>query len=109
MPWEAYKLFRREMACGKKKVFLCRDVFVASDRSRRLDDGNSSNRWCQGLVESVRILSALFLSLEEYRSWRVGRGPPKILSSVRTVHCSLLMSVLVAEPNQTVIDVHRTD
>ncbi len=32
-----------------------------------------------------------------------------ILSAVLTVRCSLLMSVLVAEPNQTVIEEHRTD
>ncbi len=32
-----------------------------------------------------------------------------MLSAVLTVHCSLLMSVLVAEPNQTVIEEHRTD
>ncbi len=31
-----------------------------------------------------------------------------ILSAVLTVRCSLLMSVLEAEPNQTVIDEHRT-
>ncbi len=37
------------------------------------------------------------------------RGAPIILSAVLTVRCSLLMSVLVAEPNQTVIEEHRTD
>ncbi len=36
-------------------------------------------------------------------------GAPIILSAVLTVRCCLLMSVLVAEPNQTVTDEHRTD
>ncbi len=39
---------------------------------------------------------ALFLTLEVYSSWRLGRGAPIILSAVLTVRCSLLMSVLVA-------------
>ncbi len=47
---------------------------------------------------------ALFLTLEVYNSWRLGKGAPIILSLVLTVRCSLLMSVLAAEPNQTVID-----
>ncbi len=33
---------------------------------------------------------------------------PIVLSVVLNVRCSLLMSVLVAEPNQTIIDEHRT-
>ncbi len=52
---------------------------------------------------------ALFLTLEVKSSWRLGREAPIILSAVLTVRCSLLMSVLVAEPNQTVIEEHRTD
>ncbi|KAI7789638.1 putative L-selectin-like [Triplophysa rosa] len=48
---------------------------------------------------------ALFLTLDVYSSWRVGRGAPMIFSAVPTVLCSLLMS----EPNQTVMDVQRTD
>jgi len=55
------------------------------------------------------ILPALFLTLEEHRSWRVGRGTPIILSVFRTVRCSLLMSDLVAESNQIVMEVHKTD
>ncbi len=51
---------------------------------------------------------ALFLTLEVLSSWRLGRGAPIILSAVLTVRCILLMSVLVAESNQTVIDEHRT-
>ncbi len=52
---------------------------------------------------------ALFLTLEVQSYWRLGRGAPIILSAVLTVRCCLLMSVLVAEPNQTVTDEHRTD
>ncbi len=55
------------------------------------------------------ILSALLLILDEYSSWRVGRGVPMIRFAVRTTLHSLLRSDLVAELNQTVIDVQRTD
>ncbi len=51
----------------------------------------------------------IFLTMDVYSSWRVGRGAPVIRSAVRSVLCSLLISDFVAEPNQTVIYVHRTD
>ncbi len=55
------------------------------------------------------ILPALLLSLEEYSSWRVRRVVPMICSAVRITLRSLLWSDLVAELNQRVIDVQRTD
>ncbi len=55
------------------------------------------------------ILPALLLTLDKYSSWRVGRVVPMIRSAVRTTLRSLLWSDLVAELNQTVIDVQRTD
>ncbi len=55
------------------------------------------------------ILPALLLTLDEYSSWRVGRVVPMIRSAVRTTLHSLLWSDLVAELNQTVIDVQKTD
>ena len=55
------------------------------------------------------IFPARFLALEVYRSWMVGRSAPIILSADLTVRCSLFLSSLVAEPNQTVMDVQRTD
>ncbi len=55
------------------------------------------------------ILPALLLTLDEYSSWRVGRVVPMIRSAVRTTLCSLLRSDLVAELNQTVIEVQRMD
>ncbi len=55
------------------------------------------------------ILPALLLTLDKYSSWRVGRVVPMIRSAVRTTLRSLLRSDLVAELNQTVIDVQRTD
>ncbi len=55
------------------------------------------------------ILSALLLTLDEYSSWRVGRVVPMIRSAVWTTLRSLLRSDLVAELNQTVIDMQRTD
>ncbi len=55
------------------------------------------------------ILLALLLTLDEYNSWRVGRVGPMISSAVRTTLRSLLRSDLVAELNQTLIDVQRMD
>ncbi len=70
---------------------------------------NSSKRECAGCEGSRVILQALLLTLDKYSSWRVGRVVPMIRSAVRTTLCSLLRSDLVAELNQTVIDVQRTD
>ncbi len=55
------------------------------------------------------ILPALLLTLDEYITWRSRRVVPMIRSAVRTTLCSLLRSDLVAELNQTVIDVQMTD
>ncbi len=55
------------------------------------------------------IFPAFLLSLDEFSSWRVRRVVPMIRSAVRTTLQSLLRSDLVAELNQTVIDVQRTD
>ncbi len=55
------------------------------------------------------ILLTLLLILHKYSSWRVGRVVPMIRSAVRTTLHSLPRSDLVAELNQTVIDVQRTD
>ncbi len=52
------------------------------------------------------ILPALLLILDEYSSWRLGRVVPMICSG-RPVYPP--RSDLVAELNQTVIDVQRTD
>ncbi len=55
------------------------------------------------------ILPALLLTLDKYSFWRVGRVVPMIFSVVQTTLCSLLRLDLVAELNQTVIDVQRMD
>ncbi len=55
------------------------------------------------------ILPAILLTLDNYSSWRVGRFVPMIRSAVQTSLRSLLSSDFVAELNQTVIDVQRTD
>ncbi len=70
---------------------------------------NSSKRECAGCEGSRVILPALLLTLDKYSSWRVGRVVPMIRSADRTTLRSLLKSDLVAELNQTVIDVQRTD
>ncbi len=64
---------------------------------------------CAGCEGSRVILPALLLTLDKYSSWRVGRVVPMIRSAVRTTLSSVLRSDLVAELNQTVIDVRRTD
>ncbi len=55
------------------------------------------------------ILQALLFTLDKYSSWRVGRVVPVMRSAVRTILRSLLRSDLVAELNQTVIEVQRMD
>ncbi len=55
------------------------------------------------------ILPALLLTLDKYSHWRVGRVVPMIRLAVRITLCSLLRADLVAELNQTVIAVQRTD
>ncbi len=70
--------------------------------------GKCSKRGWLGCDGSRVIFLALFLTLDLYSSWRVGRGTPIIRSAVRTVFCSLLNPDFVAEPNQTVIEVHKT-
>ncbi len=55
------------------------------------------------------ILPSILLTLDKYNSYRVGRVVPVIHSAVRTTLCSLLSSDLVAELNQTVIEVQSMD
>ena len=57
----------------------------------------------------MEIFLARFLTRDRYRSWMEGRSVPMILSAALTVLCSLSLSCLVEDPNQTVIDVVRTD
>ncbi len=52
------------------------------------------------------ILPALLFTLDKYSSWRVGMVVPMIRSAVRTTLPSFLRSDLVAELNQTFIEVH---
>ncbi len=88
-----------------KKLFLCHVVLVLRALKRR-PDGNSSKRECAGCEESRVILP--FCSL-----WMIiviGGGVVRMIcSAVQSTLRSLLRSDLVAELNQTVIDVQRTD
>ncbi len=90
-----------------KKLFLCLVVLVLRALWRR-SDGNGSNRECAG-CEGPEWFYQLFFSL--WMSTVLGEwgGLPMIHSSVRTTLRSLLRSDLVAELNQTVIDMQRTD
>ncbi len=74
-----------------------------------VDQAVAVQRECAGFEGSGVILPALLLTLDKYSSWRVGRVVPMIRSAVRTTLRSLLRSDLVAELNQTDVDVQRTD
>ncbi len=87
---------------------LREETVPVPDRSGA-QSSKSSKRECAGCERSRVILPALLLTLDKYSSWRVGRVVPMIRSAVRTTLRSLLRSDLVAELNQTVIDVQRTD
>ncbi len=54
------------------------------------------------------VLPVFLLTLDKYSSRRVERVVPMIRSAVRTTLRSFLRSDLVAELNQTVIDMQRT-
>ena len=55
------------------------------------------------------MLLARFLVLDRCKSWIDGRLVPIILSADLIVRCSLCLSCLVADPNQTVTEVLGTD
>ena len=55
------------------------------------------------------MLPARFLVLDRYKSWMEGRLAPMIFSAALTVRCSLCLSCLEAEENQTEMELHRTD
>ncbi len=99
----------RDRSCIAEKGTLVEHITVYEYSNTLLSKFNSSTRQCAGCEGSKVTFLALFLTLEVYISWRLDRGAPIILPAVLTVRCSLLMSVLVAEPNQTVIDGHRAD
>ncbi len=90
-------------------------IIVLNNRDYNIDQNNRDYDFCHnraalaGCEGSRVILPALLLTLDKYSSWRVGRVVPTIRSAVRTTLRSLLRSDLVAELNQTVIDVQRTD
>ncbi len=74
-----------------------------------VDQAVAVQRECAGFEGSGVILPALLLTLDKYSSWRVGRVVPMIRSAIRTTLRSLRRSDLVAELNQTDVDVQRTD
>lgn len=55
------------------------------------------------------MISTHFLTLDTYKSWMEGRLAPIIFSAVLIVSCYVFLSCLVADPNHTVMEVHRTD
>ncbi len=76
---------------------MCTGLICAKLKWKKVcrPDGSSSKRECAGCEGSRVILPALFLTLDEYSSWSVGRVVPMIRSAVRTTLRSLLMSDLV--------------
>ncbi len=97
------------MGCLGKEIISVSDPSGAQSSVASTSNGNSSKRECAGCEVSRVILPTVLLTLDEYSSWRVGRVVPMIRSAVRTTLRSLLRSDLVAELNQTVIDVQRMD
>ena len=104
---EVVGVFNRVTAWGKK-LSLWRLV-LANSALYRLPDGRSLNSLCPGCEGSAEIFAARFLTLDRYRSWMGGRLAPIILSAALIVRCSLTLSRLVADPNQTVMEVQSTD
>ncbi len=76
------------------KQFLCLDVLVHRDLYR-LPEARSTNRLWSGWEGSVMMLPACFFTLELYKSWRLGRCTPKILSAVLAVRCRLLEYIYI--------------
>ncbi len=91
----------RWIAWGKK-LFLCLAVLVLRGLLRRPEQSKEGVCWMWEVQSDL-------LTLDKYSSWRVGRVVAMIRSAVQTTLCRLLWSDLVAELNQTVIDVQRTD
>src|SRR4029434_3659117 len=105
LQWVSCSVVRRR---GGRNCFCVwrfwRTVICLAD-SERLPEGRSLNNLCPGCEGSAVIFPARFLTLEVYRSWMVGRLAPMIFSADLTVRWSLFLSSLVADPNQTVIEV----
>ncbi len=99
-----YELFWWDMAWGKKTVLVSGCFGAQWSVGQPFKERVS---WLWGVQSD--FLSPFLHSGDVKILGGLGRGAPIILSAVLPVHCSLLMSVLVAEPNQTVIDDHRTD
>lgn len=70
---------------------------------------NCGQSKCFSKWHPVALFSAHLLALDLYRSWMEGTSAPMILSADMIVLSSLALSCFVAELNQTVIDMHRTD
>lgn len=64
---------------------------------------------CPGCEGSAKMLPARFLVLDPYKSRMKGRLAPMIHFADLTVRCSLGLSCLEAEGNQTEMAVHSTD
>src|SRR4029434_3283657 len=107
LQWVSCSVVRRR---GGRNCFCVwrfwRTVICLAD-SERLPEGRSLNNLCPGCEGSAMIFPARFLTLEVYRSWMVGRLAPMIFSADLTERWSCFLSSLVADPNQTVIEVHR--
>lgn len=72
-------------------------------------EGRRWNRMYPGCAGSAVFFSARFLNLELHVSWMLDRSAPVIFSEAVTVLYSVCFSCLVVKPNQTVMDVQRTD
>ncbi len=67
----------------------------------RLPEGRSANRLISGVRGVCDDVTCLFLHSGVVQVLKVGQVHTNDLSAVLTVHCSLLVSDLLADPNQT--------
>ena len=91
-----------------KKLTLCRLV-LANRALYRLSEGRRLSSLWPGCLGCRAISAALFLTLDWFRSSMVGRSAAMTLSAARIVRCGLVLPRLVADPNQTVIEVQMRD
>ncbi len=91
------QLFRLSKACIKK-LFLCLAVLVVGIAD--LKATVSKREWARVCGVQSDFLSP-FPHSGDVKTLEVGQGALIFLSAVLNVCCSLLMSSLVAEPNQT--------
>ena len=84
-------------------------MVLTSSALYRLPEGKTLNTLCVGCGVSQECYLPIFLTRDQYRSWKEGRLALIILSADLIVCCNLFLSCLVSDPNKTVMEVQRTE